>query len=60
MAALATLLMGLWARHPFGLATGLGVNAFVAITVATTPLPLSLPDSHQDFPTRPITWSPSI
>lgn len=37
VAALATLLMGLWARHPFGLATGLGVNAFVAITVATTP-----------------------
>ncbi|MDY6055212.1 NCS2 family permease [Micrococcus sp.] len=37
VAALASLAMGLWARHPFALAAGLGVNAFVAITVATTP-----------------------
>jgi len=29
--------MGVWARHPFALAAGLGINAFVAITVATTP-----------------------
>ncbi|UBH25565.1 NCS2 family permease [Micrococcus porci] len=37
VAAVATLAMGLWARHPFALASGLGVNAFLAITVATTP-----------------------
>lgn len=32
-----TIIMGIWARHPFALATGLGVNAFVAITVTTNP-----------------------
>ena len=29
--------MGLWAKQPFALATGLGVNALVAVTVATNP-----------------------
>src|SRR5690625_4820131 len=37
IAALITVLMGLWANHPFGLAAGLGVNALLAITIATTP-----------------------
>src|SRR5699024_10495026 len=37
IAAVITLLMGLWANHPFGLAAGLGVNALLAITIATTP-----------------------
>lgn len=37
VAGLLTILMGAWARHPFAMATGLGVNAFVAITVATNP-----------------------
>ncbi|WP_141367187.1 NCS2 family permease [Glutamicibacter uratoxydans] len=32
-----TIIMGIWARSPFAMATGLGVNAFVAITVATNP-----------------------
>jgi AGZA family xanthine/uracil permease-like MFS transporter len=36
-AGLLTIAMGAWARYPFALATGLGVNAFVAITVATNP-----------------------
>jgi xanthine/uracil/vitamin C permease (AzgA family) len=31
------ILMGAWAKHPFALATGLGVNAFSAVTVATNP-----------------------
>ncbi|WP_434617077.1 NCS2 family permease [Arthrobacter sp. A5] len=35
VAGILTILMGAWAKHPFALATGLGVNAFVAITVAT-------------------------
>ena len=37
VSGILTIIMGLWARHPFALATGLGVNAFVAITVATNP-----------------------
>jgi AGZA family xanthine/uracil permease-like MFS transporter len=37
VAGILTILMGAWARHPFALATGLGVNAFVAVTVATNP-----------------------
>ena len=37
LAAFTTMLMGLWANHPFGLAAGLGVNALLAITIATTP-----------------------
>lgn len=37
VAGILTILMGAWARHPFALATGLGVNAFVAVTVASHP-----------------------
>jgi AGZA family xanthine/uracil permease-like MFS transporter len=37
VAGILTILMGVWAKHPFALATGLGVNAFVAVTVATHP-----------------------
>lgn len=37
ISAVITFLMGLWANHPFGLAAGLGVNALLAITIATTP-----------------------
>lgn len=37
VAGILTILMGAWARHPFALATGLGVNAFAAVTVATNP-----------------------
>lgn len=37
VAGVLTILMGVWARHPFALAAGLGVNAYVAITVATNP-----------------------
>ncbi|MER1996363.1 MAG: NCS2 family permease [Arthrobacter sp.] len=36
VAGVLTIVMGAWAKHPFALATGLGVNAFVAVTVATT------------------------
>lgn len=43
VAGLLTILMGAWAKYPFALATGLGVNAFVAITVATNP-ELTWPD----------------
>ncbi|MCC3275736.1 NCS2 family permease [Arthrobacter sp. zg-Y20] len=35
VAGVLTLIMGIWAKHPFAIATGLGVNAFVAVTVAT-------------------------
>ncbi|MHA7190168.1 NCS2 family permease [Arthrobacter sp. MDT2-16] len=35
VAGVLTIVMGAWAKYPFALATGLGVNAFVAITVAT-------------------------
>ena len=37
VAGILTIVMGIWARSPFAMATGLGVNAFVAITVATNP-----------------------
>ncbi|WP_104167215.1 NCS2 family permease [Arthrobacter sp. SX1312] len=37
VAGILTIVMGAWAKYPFALATGLGVNAFVAITVATNP-----------------------
>src|SRR5690625_6922740 len=37
LAAVVTFVMGLWANHPFGLAAGLGVNALLAISIATTP-----------------------
>jgi AGZA family xanthine/uracil permease-like MFS transporter len=37
VAGILTILMGAWAKHPFALATGLGVNAFAAVTVATNP-----------------------
>lgn len=43
VAGILTILMGAWAKYPFALATGLGVNAFVAITVATNP-ELTWPD----------------
>ncbi|MEW6522266.1 MAG: NCS2 family permease [Bacillota bacterium] len=33
-AALSTILMGLWAKHPFALASGMGLNAFFAYYVA--------------------------
>jgi adenine/guanine/hypoxanthine permease len=32
-AAVATIIMGLWARYPFALAPGMGLNAFFAFTV---------------------------
>jgi AGZA family xanthine/uracil permease-like MFS transporter len=35
VAAVMTILMGLIGRMPFGLATGLGLNAFVAVSVAS-------------------------
>ncbi|MCT2022032.1 NCS2 family permease [Kocuria marina] len=37
VAGVLTILMGLWAKSPFGMATGLGVNAFLAVTIATNP-----------------------
>jgi AGZA family xanthine/uracil permease-like MFS transporter len=37
VAGILTILMGAWAKHPFAVATGLGVNAFVAVTVASHP-----------------------
>ncbi|WP_199712212.1 NCS2 family permease [Kocuria tytonis] len=37
VAGVLTILMGVWAKSPFGVATGLGVNAFLAVTIATTP-----------------------
>lgn len=37
VAGVLTIIMGAWAKHPFAMATGLGVNAFVAATVATNP-----------------------
>lgn len=43
VAGVLTILMGAWARYPFALATGLGVNAYVAVTVASNP-GLSWPD----------------
>lgn len=32
-----TILIGLWAKQPFAMAAGLGVNALLASTIATTP-----------------------
>lgn len=37
VAGVMTILMGVWAKSPFGIATGLGVNAFLAVTIATNP-----------------------
>lgn len=37
VAGVLTIAMGAWGKHPFALATGLGVNAFVAVTVASHP-----------------------
>ena len=37
VAGVLTILMGVWAKSPFGMATGLGVNAFLAVTIATNP-----------------------
>ncbi|MCW1250569.1 NCS2 family permease [Acaricomes phytoseiuli] len=37
VAGVLTIAMGAWAKHPFALAAGLGVNAFVAVTVASNP-----------------------
>lgn len=36
LAGITTITMGLWAKHPLGLAAGVGINAFLAITIATT------------------------
>ena len=33
VAGVATLAMGLWANYPFAIASGLGLNAFVAFTL---------------------------
>ncbi|MEX2289797.1 MAG: NCS2 family permease [Mycobacteriales bacterium] len=35
VAAVMTLLMGVWGRYPFAIATGLGLNAFVTFSVAS-------------------------
>ncbi|MDO4918026.1 NCS2 family permease [Kocuria sp.] len=37
VAGVMTILMGVWAKSPFAMAAGLGVNAFLAVTIATTP-----------------------
>lgn len=37
IAGILTIIMGLWARQPFAMAAGLGVNALLASTIATTP-----------------------
>lgn len=37
VAGVLTIIMGVWAKSPFALATGLGVNAFLAVTIATNP-----------------------
>ncbi|MDR7869277.1 MAG: NCS2 family permease [Tissierellaceae bacterium] len=37
-AALATLIMGLYAKYPFGLAPGMGLNAFFAYTIVLGPM----------------------
>ena len=36
VAGVLTILMGVWARQPFAMAAGLGVNALLASTIATT------------------------
>jgi len=43
VAGVLTIIMGAWSKYPFALATGLGVNAFIAVTVASNP-GLSWPD----------------
>ena len=35
VAGVMTVVMGVWSKHPFALASGLGVNAFVAVTIAS-------------------------
>lgn len=37
IAGILTIVMGVWARQPFAMAAGLGVNALIASTIATTP-----------------------
>lgn len=37
VAGLLTIVMGIWAKQPFAMAAGLGVNALLASTIATTP-----------------------
>lgn len=37
IAGLLTIIMGVWAKQPFAMAAGLGVNALLASTIATTP-----------------------
>lgn len=37
VAGVLTIIMGVWSKYPFALATGLGVNAFIAVTVASNP-----------------------
>lgn len=37
VAAVMTILMGVWANFPLALATGLGINAVVAFSIATLP-----------------------
>ena len=39
VAGVATIAMGVWARHPFALAAGLGVDALVAISIAAADPP---------------------
>jgi AGZA family xanthine/uracil permease-like MFS transporter len=45
VAGVMTLLMGVYARYPFALAAGLGLNAFVAFTLVAGPDHLSFPDA---------------
>ena len=37
VAGVMTILLGVYAKHPFAMAAGLGVNALLATTIATTP-----------------------
>lgn len=37
IAGILTIIMGVWAKQPFAMAAGLGVNALLASTIATTP-----------------------
>jgi adenine/guanine/hypoxanthine permease len=45
VAGVMTLLMGVWANRPFALATGLGLNAFVAFTLVGGPASLTWPQA---------------
>ncbi|WP_308469004.1 NCS2 family permease [Rathayibacter soli] len=36
IAGVMTIIMGAWAKYPFALAAGLGVSAYVSVTIATT------------------------